>query len=295
MNELKKCNLCPRNCNVNRYENLGYCKANNKMKVALANIHNWEEPCISGINGSGTIFFSFCNLKCVFCQNYEISHGFGKYISIKRFSDICLELQEKGVHNINLVTPTHYVSQIIKGINLATKKGLKIPIVYNTGGYESVDTIKKLNNIVDIYLTDFKYYNNDYAKKYSNVSDYVEVSKKALDEMFKITGKNIFDSDGIMLRGIIVRILLLPELLKDCKNIVKYLYETYGDNIYISLMNQYTPVRKTKYPELNKKVSQEEYDELVNYAYDLGIRNAFIQEIGTVSESFIPKFDLRGV
>ncbi|MDD6878870.1 MAG: radical SAM protein [bacterium] len=296
MNDLKKCKLCPRNCKVNRYKNKGFCKANNKLKVALASMHNWEEPCISGDNGSGTIFFSYCNLRCVYCQNYEISNGgYGKYISIKRFSHICLELQKKKVNNINLVTPTHYVSQIIKGIKLAKEKGLSIPIVYNTSGYESIETIKKLNNIIDIYLTDFKYYNDEYASKYSNVSDYVLTVKAAIRQMYSQIGNPEFNYEGIMNKGIIVRILLLPGLLDDAKKIIKYLYSTYGDNIYISIMNQYTPVRETKYPELNQKVNESDYEELIDYAYNLGVRCAFVQENGTVSESFIPKFDKRGV
>lgn len=294
MNELKECRLCPRDCKVNRYNNLGFCKASNKLRVALASVHMWEEPCISYKNGSGTIFFSHCNLKCVYCQNYSIRDGYGKDISVNRFSDICIELQNKSVHNINLVTPTHYVPQIIKGISKARKKGLTLPIVYNTSGYESVTTIFLLNKTVDIYLTDLRYYDNKYGKKYSCVDNYFDEASKAIEAMYNQVGVPVFDGD-ILIKGVIVRVLLLPSLLEDAKNIIKYLYNKYQDNIIISIMNQYTPVKEFKYSELNRKVTDEEYNELIEYAYDLGVRNAFVQEDGTASESFIPKFDKEGV
>lgn len=294
MNELKECRLCPRDCKVNRYNNLGFCKASNKLRVALASVHMWEEPCISYKNGSGTIFFSHCNLKCVYCQNYSIRDGYGKDISVNRFSDICIELQNKSVHNINLVTPTHYVPQIIKGISKARKKGLTLPIVYNTSGYENVTTIFLLNKTVDIYLTDLRYYDNKYGKKYSCVDNYFDKASKAIEAMYNQVGVPVFDGD-ILIKGVIVRVLLLPSLLEDAKNIIKYLYNKYQDNIIISIMNQYTPVKEFKYSELNRKVTDEEYNELIEYAYDLGVRNAFVQEDGTASESFIPKFDKEGV
>lgn len=294
MNELKECRLCPRDCKVNRYNSLGFCKASNKLRVALASVHMWEEPCISYKNGSGTIFFSHCNLKCVYCQNYSIRDGYGKDISVNRFSDICIELQNKSVHNINLVTPTHYVPQIIKGISKARKKGLTLPIVYNTSGYENVTTIFLLNKTVDIYLTDLRYYDNKYGKKYSCVDNYFDKASKAIEAMYNQVGVPVFDDD-ILIKGVIVRVLLLPSLLEDAKNIIKYLYNKYQDNIIISIMNQYTPVKEFKYSELNRKVTDEEYNELIEYAYDLGIRNAFVQEDGTASESFIPKFDKEGV
>ncbi len=293
-NILKSCKLCPRNCTVNRYEKVGYCKANEKIKVALASVHMWEEPIVSGNNGSGTIFFSNCNLKCVYCQNYKISEGFGKYISIDRFSDICIELQNKMVNNINLVTPTHYVPQIVKGIKLARKKGLKIPVVYNTSSYENVDTINLLKGTIDVYLADLKYYDDSYAIKYSNAREYFKVASKAIEEMYNQVGDPIIENE-IITKGVIVRILLLPGLLEDAKKLVKYLYSKYKDHIYISLMNQYTPVRKTKYAELNQKVRQEDYDDLVDYACDLGVVNAFVQESDAINESFIPNFDKRGV
>lgn len=294
MYELKKCELCPKKCKVDRKKNIGFCKAKNKLKIALASVHMWEEPCISYKNGSGTIFFSYCNLQCVYCQNYEVSRGYGKEISIKRFSEICLELQEKGVHNINLVTPTHYVPLIIKGIKISKEKGLNIPIVYNTSGYESVDTIKKLEGTIDVYLTDLKYFDDKYARKYSNVTNYFSVATEAISEMYKQVGKPLI-KNNLMEKGIIVRILLLPGLLEDAKKTVEYLYKTYKNNIYISIMNQYTPIRQTEFEELNQTVKESDYEELINYAYDLGIRNAFIQESGAISESFVPKFDKRGV
>lgn len=296
-NMYKKCKLCARKCNINRYEKKGICNATNELKIARAALHYWEEPCISGKRGSGTIFFSNCNLKCIFCQNKKIStQGFGKQITIERFSNICIELQAKGANNINLVTPTHYVPSIIKGIKKAKKKGLTIPIVYNTSTYENKETITKLKDIVDIYLPDLKYYDNEIAKRYSSVNNYFEIAIENIEAMYEQVGKPVFDESNIMKKGIIVRVLLLPGHLNDSKKIIKYLYEKYKDNIYISIMNQYTPMSKfLNYPNLNRKVTEKEYDELVNYAYDLGIKNAFIQEGETQIESFIPNFDKSGV
>ena len=297
MNQLlNDCTLCPHNCHVNRNANeLGFCKSSNKLCVARASLHYWEEPLISGSVGSGTIFFSNCNLKCLFCQNYEIStNGSGKEITIKRFSEICLELQKKGALNINLVTPTHYVPLIVEGLKLAKKNGLIIPVIYNTSSYENVSTIKLLKGLIDIYLPDLKYYNNSYGEKYSNCKDYFKYATEAIAEMYKQVGKPII-KNGIMQRGMIVRHLLLPEMQEESKMIIKYLYDTYKDNIYISIMNQYTNIKELKYQELNRKVTEEEYDEVVNYAYYLGIRKAFIQEEGTATESFIPNFDNEGV
>lgn len=294
MNTLKKCDLCPRNCLVNRYENVGYCRAKAKLKIALASIHMWEEPVISGRDGSGTIFFSHCNLGCIFCQNYKIRNGYGKEITIKRFSEICLELQSRGANNINLVTPTHYVPLIRKGLIQAKNRGLIIPIVYNTSSYENETTIESMKGLVDVYLADLKYYDDSYAKKYSNCNNYFEVATKAIGKMVEQVGSPIIHN-GLMKRGVIVRVLLLPGLLEDAKKIIKYLYETYHDNIYISIMNQYTPVDKYVYEELNNKVAESVYDELVNFAYDIGVRNAFIQEGETQNDSFIPNFNLENV
>lgn len=294
MNALKKCDLCPRNCLVNRYEKVGYCRAKAKLKIALASIHMWEEPVISGRDGSGTIFFSYCNLGCIFCQNYKIRNGYGKEITIKRFSEICLELQSRGANNINLVTPTHYVPLIRKGLIQAKNRGLIIPIVYNTSSYENEATIESMKGLVDVYLADLKYYDDNYAKKYSNCNNYFEVATKAIGKMVEQVGSPIIHN-GLMKRGVIVRVLLLPGLLEDAKKIIKYLYETYHDNIYISIMNQYTPVDKYVYEELNNKVAESVYDELVNFAYDIGVRNAFIQEGETQKDSFIPNFNLENV
>lgn len=294
MNILKNCNLCPRNCLVNRYEKVGYCKAKAKIKIALSSLHMWEEPVISGNSGSGTIFFSNCNLGCIFCQNRKIRNGYGREISIDKFSKICLSLQDKGANNINLVTPTHYVPLIKKGLEKAKRDGLVIPIVYNTSSYENESTIEYMNGNIDIYLADLKYYDDKYAKKYSNCPNYFITATRAINKMFNQVGNPVIHN-GLMKKGVIVRVLLLPGLLNDAKMIIKYLYDTYGNNIYISIMNQYTPIDKYIYEELNHKVSDSEYDELVNYAYDIGVRNAFIQEGDTQKESFIPDFDLSNV
>ena len=293
----KKCNLCPRNCLVDRTKTLGYCKATDKVKVARSALHYFEEPSISGNNGSGTIFFSNCNLKCCYCQNKEIStDGFGKEVSIERLSEMMLELEEKHANNINLVTPTHYVPSIIEALKIAKDKGLSIPIVYNTSGYESVETLKLLDGYIDIYLTDFKYFDDRLGKDLSKCSNYFEVASKALEEMYIQTGKNKFNKDGLMTKGIIVRCLVLPTKSDDTKKIIKYLYKKYQDNIYLSIMNQYTPVNFIKeYPYLNKTISDDEYNDVIDYALDLGITNAYMQEGETCSESFIPCFDLEGV
>ena len=293
-----KCNLCPRNCNVDRDKReLGYCMAPNKMVIARYSLHLWEEPIISGEKGSGTIFFSYCNMRCCFCQNYEISELHkGRVVSIEEFSDICLELQESGASNINLVTPTHYVHLIVEGLRLAKERGLNIPVVYNSSGYEKVETIRLLDGLVDIYLPDLKYYDNNLGMKYSNCNNYFKYASQAIDEMFKQVGSIEIGNDGMMKKGVIVRHLLLPLGLEDSKKIIRYLYDKYKDDIIISIMNQYTPVRKLEYDELNHKVSDSDYDELIDYAYDLGVRNAFIQEGGTQEASFIPDFDeFRGI
>lgn len=291
MEELfNKCTICPRECKVNRNNGeIGYCGANNKMKIGGYHLHMWEEPIITGEKGSGTIFFSYCNLRCVYCQNYDISTLCkGEEITVLRFSEICLELQEMGAANINLVTPTHYIPLIREGLILAKKKGLIIPIVYNTSGYENVSSLKLLDGLIDIYLPDFKYFSNTLGK-YSKVDNYFEIASLALDEMIGQVGSLKYNGNTLV-KGVIVRHLLLPNNLSDSKRVIAYLYEKYGDSIVISIMNQYTPVRKTKYSELNKKVKEEDYDELINYAYDLGVRNAFIQEEDSQSESFIPCF-----
>lgn len=269
------------------------------VRLSRAALHMWEEPCISGTNGSGAVFFSGCTLRCVYCQNYHIANSeIGKTVSVERLSEIFLELQEQGANNINLVTPTHFVPQIIAALDQARKKGLNLPIVYNTSGYEKVETLRRLNGYVDVYLPDFKYLDPEHAKKYSGAEDYPEVAKAALEEMVRQTGNPVFNDAGIMTKGVIVRHLLLPGCLRDARRIVKYLYETYGDQIYMSLMNQYTPLdtlNREKYPELAKKVTKKAYDVLVDYAIDLGVEQAFIQEGETAKESFIPDFSYEGV
>ena len=291
--DLNECILCPRKCKVNRNNGeVGFCKAGNKIKIARYSLHMWEEPCISGEKGSGTIFFSCCNLKCIFCQNHNISiNNNGKEITIDKFVEICLKLQEMGANNINLVTPTMYIPLIKEGLIIAKGKGLSIPIVYNSSGYESVEALKELDGLIDIYLPDFKYFDNKLAVDFSTADNYCSIAKDALKEMYRQVNKPIF-KDDIMVKGMIVRHLLLPNHIDDSKKIIEYLYDTYKDNIYLSILNQYTPVLKIeKFKELNKTVSDDEYGELIDYACDLGISKAFIQEGETCKESFIPDFN----
>lgn len=298
MNLLTCCTLCPRSCKIDRKGGqVGFCKAGDKIKVARASLHEWEEPCLSGTKGSGTVFFSHCTLKCIFCQNYSIStQQFGKEISCEKLSKIFFRLQNQGAHNINLVTPTHFVPQIISAIKEAKKQGLTIPIVYNSSGYETVDTIRKLNGFIDIYLPDMKYYSDNLAIRYSKAPHYFDYAKEALEEMFKQVGPPLFDENGILQKGVIVRHLLLPGQKEDTKQILSYLYQTYHDDIIISIMNQYTPLEQVKdIPSLNQKVSQQDYDEVINYAIDLGIKRAYIQEGETQKTSFIPSFQLEGI
>ncbi len=298
MKELECCKLCPRCCKVNRLKGeTGLCGMNSKIKVARIAKHYFEEPPISGKSGSGAIFFSGCNMKCIFCQNYNIStNNFGKEISIKELAEKMIKLQKDGSLNINLVTPTHFVPNIKSAIIKAKEMGLNIPIIYNTSSYENVETLKTLEGLIDIYLPDLKYYDDILAMKYSKAYNYFEIATNAIKEMYRQVGTPEFDKNGIMKKGVIVRHLMLPEQIEDSKKIIKYLYDTYHDNIFISIMNQYTPLKQVEnIKELNHKVSDEDYDNLINYACDLGIKNAFIQEGGTQSESFIPDFDLTGV
>lgn len=295
---LESCNLCPRNCGVNRLNgNRGFCGASDKIRVARAALHYWEEPCISGEDGSGTVFFSHCTLKCVFCQNYDISQcEYGKEITTERLAEIFIELQDKGALNINLVTPTHYVVQIIEAIKMSRKQGLKLPIIYNSSGYENVETIKLLKGYIDVYLPDLKYFNNKYSTKYSKAINYFQFAKEAIDEMVNQVGEVDFDENGIVKKGVIIRHLMLPGLLFDSKKIIDYIYNTYGNKVYISIMNQYTPLDHVKdYPEINKPLNKKHYDSLIDYALDLGVENGFIQEEGTDKESFIPLFNYEGV
>ena len=292
MELLKQCMICPRKCGVNRYEKRGYCGASNKVKVAYFSLHEWEEPIISGTQGSGTIFFSHCNLKCLYCQNKKISiDGYGKEISNKRLKEIMLELQAKGAHNINLVTPTHYAPQIVSVLHKIKGNELKIPVVYNTSSYENVGTIMMMRNLVDIYLADLRYFDDSLAKNYSDCNNYFEIATYAIDEMARQVGTPIFNDAGILQKGLVVRVLIIPGHLDDAKKIIEYLYKTYQDDIFISIMNQYTPINTCIYSNLNRKLTQDEYDEVIKYALELGVKNAFIQEEETASESFIPPFD----
>ena len=297
------CNLCPRKCNIDRSVNKGFCNEPETLILARAALHFFEEPSISGKEGSGAVFFCGCNLKCVFCQNEKISRGLiGKEVSIEHLSDIFINLQNEGANNINLVTPSHFVPSIKKALILAKEKGLTLPIVYNSSGYELAETLKELEGLIDIYLPDFKYFDNKKAVDYSFAPDYPDIAKKAIAEMFRQVGENQFDEKGLMKKGVIVRHLLLPLGVNNAKDVVKYLYETYGDKIYISLMNQYTPMDSPslkkageKYPELLRKVTKREYDRLLDFVLSLGVKNAYFQEGDTVGESFIPDFDYSGI
>ena len=298
-----QCQLCPRGCKVNRENGqTGVCKVTSTLKVARAALHFWEETCISGTKGSGTVFFSGCSMHCVFCQNQEIAQGVsGKEIPKERLAEIFLELQEKDANNINLVTPGQYVPHIIWAVESARNQGLHLPIVYNTSSYENVDVLKQLEGIVDIYLPDFKYWSPELAKRYSNAPDYPEVARAAIAEMVRQQPRAEFVYDkeqdlDLMKKGVIVRQLLLPGQFEDAQQIVKYLYETYGDQIYFSLMSQYTPLAQVRdFPELNCKVDRYTYDQYVDYAISLGVENGYIQEEDVAEESFIPAFDGEGV
>ena len=299
-NIMTNCVLCPRKCHVNRTAGqIGYCGQTSELMAARAALHFWEEPCISGTNGSGTVFFSGCNLRCAFCQNHNIALGeAGQPISTERLAEIFLELQEKGAHNINLVTPTHFIPQIGKALEAAKLHGLSIPIVYNTGSYEEVSSLRMLDGLVDIYLPDLKYYSTELSLRFSHAADYFEKATDAIAEMYQQVGQPVFTDDGteLLKRGMIVRHLLLPGQTKDSKKILRYLYETYDDNIYISIMNQYTPLpHVADIPELNRKVTDEEYERVLTFAKRLGIQNGFYQEGDTAEESFIPAFDGEGL
>ncbi len=300
MDRYSNCTLCPRRCGVDRGKNIGICNSIDKCNIVRAALHHWEEPCISGNNGSGTIFFSGCNLGCVFCQNYAISDGRSQYgvnVTVERLVQIFFELQEKGAHNINFVTPTHYMPHIKMAIIKARSNGFTLPFVYNTSGYENVESIKELEGLVDIYLPDMKYYDSELANKYSKANDYFEKASQAICEMVRQTRRTQFGEDGMLKTGVVVRHMILPAHTKDSKRIIEYLYNTYGNDIYISIMSQYTPVntlRMKKYPELQRSITKREYDKVIDYALELGVENAFIQEGETCKESFIPDFRGQG-
>lgn len=327
---MRSCNLCHRHCHVDRNHMTGYCRQTANLRAARAALHFWEEPCLSGTKGSGTVFFSGCCLCCVFCQNHEIAMdsanpdmpsapGTGKEITIERLAEIFLELQEKGAHNINLVTPSHFIPQIVSALILSKNQGLILPVVYNTGSYETVEALKMLDGLVDIYLPDLKYCSSELSARYSNTPDYFSCACKAIEEMFRQAGEPKFLSDGssdlselsehsLLQKGVIVRHLLLPGCLEDSKKVLTYLYQTYGDSVFISIMSQYTPMKHlfsgtdmthvshlNQYPELTRRVTKTEYDALTDFALSLGIENAFIQEMDVAEESFIPSFRFEGL
>lgn len=298
MNKYENCLLCPRKCGINRStRQTGVCGVSSEIKVARAALHYWEEPCISGKRGSGAVFFSGCSLHCVFCQNREISDGKeGKVISKERLSDIFIELADKGANNINLVTPGQYIPDIVWAVNDAKSRGMKLPIIYNTSGYENVTELKLLEGIVDVYLPDFKYMDSTLSARYSRAKDYPSVAKQALSEMVRQQPEVVIDdATGLIQKGVIVRQLLLPGHVNDAKAVLKYLYDTYHDHVYISMMSQFTPIALEDYPEINRTVTKREYERLVNYALEIGITNAFIQEGDVAKDSFIPAFDCEGV
>ncbi|MBO4988173.1 MAG: 4Fe-4S cluster-binding domain-containing protein [Lachnospiraceae bacterium] len=290
-----KCNICPRGCNVDRSGGkIGYCGESTQIRVARTSLHQWEEPCITGEHGSGTVFFSGCSLKCIFCQNHNIADSsVGQAFTIEQLADAFLRLQEKKASNINLVTAGHFVKQLVPAIMLAKENGLIIPIVYNSSAYETAEALQMLDGLIDVYLPDCKFYSAEVSQNYAKAADYFKVAAGAIEEMVRQVGVPVFDEvTGNMIKGVIVRHLVLPGHTKDSMEILKYLYDTYKNQIYVSIMNQYTPViQQDEYPNLNRMVTGREYRKVVDYALSLGMENAFIQEGHTAQESFIPKFD----
>lgn len=290
---LEKCTICPHKCGIDRTKYAGRCKSTAKIKIALYSTHNFEEPCISGEKGSGTIFFSNCNMNCIYCQNYEISQlGKGKEMTIEELANIMIKQQEKGVENINLVTPTSYALHIIEAIKQAKKRGLNIPIVYNTNGYESVETLKKLEGYIDIYLPDLKYYYNELGKKYSNVENYFDIATNAIKEMYRQVGSPKLNENGIMQKGLMIRHLILPGQIDNSKKILKWIKENIDNEVYVSIMAQYFPTYKAKdVGQLNRKLTKQEYEEVENYLYELELENGYIQELGEHEEEYVPKWE----
>ena len=297
LNQLKKCNLCPRKCGANRYITNGVCGATSQLKVAKAFLHQWEEPCISGTAGSGAVFFSNCSLKCVYCQNYEISqNNYGKEITIEKLAEIFISLQNQGAHNINLVSPTPYVLHIIEAIISAKKEGLTIPIIYNTNGYETIETIKLLNGLIDIYLPDIKYFSGLLSEKYSGIENYFNFTSKAVIEMKNQIGGNLFDEKNMLQRGLIIRHLILPALSSDSRKILQWIAENIGCDTYISLMGQYTPLFKAnEISPLNRKLTNREYDRVINYFFEFGLKNGFTQNLSSSTTDYVPDFNLSGL
>lgn len=292
-----ECMLCPRQCRADRTRGRGYCGEREGVSVARASLHMWEEPCISGKNGSGTVFFSGCPLRCVYCQNRKIAlGGRGRTLTTAQLSALFLLLQDKGAENINLVTPTHFTPQIAEALNMSKTAGLTVPIVYNTSGYEQLAALRMMDGLVDIYLPDLKYYSKEPAERYSGAPDYFEYASRAIAEMVRQAGAPVFESrsDGekMMKRGVIVRHMVMPGHVRDSRQVIKYLSDTYGKDIYISIMNQYTPPSDLEgYPEISRRVTRREYEKVVDYAISLGVENAFVQEGKTAEESFIPDFE----
>ena len=293
LEQLSECKICPHHCNVDRLEgNIGRCKCNDKIKIALASLHYYEEPCISGKSGSGTVFFSNCNLSCLYCQNYKISQeGKGYYISIEELADIFLKQQADGANNINLVTPTMYAYQIIEALKISRSKGLHLPIIYNTNGYEDIQTLKALKGYIDVYLPDLKYYSDDLAIKYSKVNNYFKIATQSIIEMANQVGKPAFDKNGLIQKGVIVRHLVLPGHLQNSKHILKWLKENLDDKVYVSVMAQYFPTYKAKEDKyLCRKLTNKEYADIEKYLYTLNLKNGYIQELGKHEEEYVPKF-----
>ena len=297
LDALRNCSICPRKCGTDRYIRNGGCGTGAEVIAAKAFLHQWEEPCISGERGSGTIFFCGCNMKCIFCQNHEISQQpYGKKISIERLAEIMLELQEQGAANINLVSPTPYALHIIKAVAAARQQGLSLPVVYNTNGYESVETVAVLKGTVDIYLPDIKYYSDEYSVKYSKAPQYFKHASEAVLRMFEQVGHPVFDDNGIMQRGILLRHLILPEHLADSKKILNWIRENLGQQAYVSLMCQYIPMFDAdKYEEINRKLEAWEYELAIDYFFKIGLENGFVQEHSSAAEDFVPDFDLSGI
>lgn len=297
MLDLHKCNLCPRNCGVDRYKSLGFCGAGALPKVALVSLHPWEEPCLTGANGAGTVFFSYCNLRCCFCQNHEISHGGqGEEVTLARLAEIFLEQQERGAATLDLVTPTHYVPQIIEALKMAKAKGFKLPVVYNSGAYEQVETIDALQGVVDIYLPDLKYFSGESAGAYSEAADYPEVAKAAIKAMFEQVGPLQFNDDGSLAKGVIVRHMVLPGHRRESMEILEWLWQEFGDKVQISLMSQYTPMyRAGEHKNLKRRLTTFEYDSVVEHAMELGITRCYTQERRAASEEYVPEFNGAGV
>lgn len=296
LEQLGQCRICPHKCNINRLKGeKGKCKCIDKVEISLASLHYYEEPCISGKNGSGTIFFTHCNLNCKYCQNYEISQkSKGRQITIEHLADIFLRQQCKGAENINLVTPTMYVYQIIEAIKIAKSNGLNIPIVYNTNSYETVETLEQLEGYIDIYMPDLKYYYDDIAKKYSNINNYFKIATKAILEMYRQVGKPILDKNGMMKKGVIIRHLVLPNYIENSKKVIEWIKSNMDNKVLISIMAQYFPTYLAKEDELiNRKLNKKEYKQIEEYIYELNIQNGYIQELGGHEEEYVPNFNLE--